>query len=43
MPIDLYWLIADVDGKPLFANGRDPAPLRRRKVQSHQLKRMEYA
>lgn len=26
MPIDLYWLIADVDGTPLFANGRDPAP-----------------
>ncbi|MEQ8263258.1 hypothetical protein [Pseudohaliea sp.] len=43
--VDLYWLIRDVDDKPLFTDGREPAPFWRKRVQApqHQLKRMEYA
>lgn len=40
--IDLYWLIGDVDGKPLYTNGRDPAPFWRKRLERHQLKRMDY-
>ena len=30
--IDLYWLIGDVDGKPLFSNGREPDAFWRKKL-----------
>ena len=30
--LDLYWLIGDIDGQPLFADGREPAPFWRKKL-----------
>lgn len=30
--LDLYWLIGDIDGQPLFTDGRDPAPFWRKRL-----------
>ncbi len=45
MHLDLYWLIPDLDGQPLFKNGREPDDFWRKKLDKpeHQLKRFDYA
>ena len=41
--LDLYWLIGDLDGQPLFPDGREPAEFWRKKLEQldQQLKLME--
>ena len=43
--LDLYWLIGDLDGQPLFSNGREPDDVWRKKLlqPEHQLKRLDCA
>lgn len=40
--LDLYWLITDLDGQPLFQDGREPESLWRKKLDrpEHQMKRL---
>jgi len=41
--LDLYWLIGDFDGQPLFSSGREPAPFWRKRLnrRENQLKRFD--
>jgi len=45
MHLDLYWLIGDLDGQPLFKDGREPEEFWRKKLDKpeYQLKRVDYA
>lgn len=42
--VDLYWLIADIDGQPLFRSGREPSDFWKKRLARPelQLKRMRY-
>ena len=42
--MDIYWMINDVDGQPLYPDGREPADFWRRKLEDPnlQLRRMEH-
>lgn len=42
--MDIYWMIADIDGQPLFPDSREPADFWRKKLTKPelQLRRFEY-
>lgn len=42
--MDIYWMIGDVDGQPLYPDSREPANFWRKKLDNPelQLRRMEY-
>jgi hypothetical protein len=42
--LDLYWLIYDVDGKPLYEDGREPEPFWRKRLHRPEcsITRMDY-
>ncbi len=42
--MDIYWMIGDIDGQPLYPDGREPSEFWRRKLDDPnlQLRRMEY-
>lgn len=43
--LDLYWIIGDLDGQPLFRDGREPQAFWRKKLANpnHQLRRLDVA